>query len=233
MINIVCLKWGDKYGPEYVNRLYAAVERNVTKRFKFWCFTEDSTGLHRSIKKAPLRYADRLNSWWNKVYLFSDQIPIDPGELIFYIDLDTLIVDNIDPLLEDWSHQMLVLRDFYHGIAKTSSSIGSGLMRWTHGTQTEIWNNFIRDPQKAVEKCKPHGDQRWIEMNIGPHIFWQDLYRDAVVSFKVHCREGLPPGAKIICYHGLPSIPDSATKHTRDWRWDLPPQPWVLDYWKD
>jgi hypothetical protein len=54
-----------------------------------------------------------------------------------------------------------------------------------------------------------------------------------VVSFKVHCRWGLPDQASIVCYHGLPTIPDSAVKHTKDWKWKLTPQPWVLEHWRD
>ena len=39
------MKWGDKYGPEYVNRLYAAAKKNVTGEFSFACLTDDSSGL--------------------------------------------------------------------------------------------------------------------------------------------------------------------------------------------
>jgi hypothetical protein len=33
---IVCVKWGTLYGPEYVNRLYAMVKRNITGPFRLW-----------------------------------------------------------------------------------------------------------------------------------------------------------------------------------------------------
>jgi hypothetical protein len=29
--NVICMKWGTKYGPEYVNRLYAMVRRHLTR----------------------------------------------------------------------------------------------------------------------------------------------------------------------------------------------------------
>ena len=29
VLNVVCLKWGTKYGPEYVNRLYRMVARHL------------------------------------------------------------------------------------------------------------------------------------------------------------------------------------------------------------
>lgn len=233
MINIVCVKWGTKYGPEYVNRLAAAVSRHTTREYCFWCMTEDSTGIVETVNILPLKFADSLDSWWNKMSLFDPQNGIPLGEQIFYIDLDTLIVDNIDDLLTDQVPDIVMLRDFYHGIAKSAGTVGSGLMSWRHGQYNKIWYNFIHDPVAAVKSVEPHGDQHWIAAQIPAWYFWQDLFPDAVVSFKVHCRGGLLPGAKIVCYHGRPSIPDSATKTNADYKWMIAPQPWVLDHWKD
>lgn len=233
MINIVCLKWGAKYGPEYVNRLYSAVRRHTTKPFLFWCFTEDSQGLRQEILTAPLKYSDKLDSWWNKISLFSDDIPISLGEQIFYIDLDTLIVGNIDHMLTNEVPDIVVLRDFYHGIARTAGTVASGLMSWRHGQYSNIWNEFIKDPEGAVQQAHPHGDQWWVERNINAWYYWQDLFPNHVVSFKMHCRNGMPNDARIICYHGRPSIPESATRLTKDWKFTLRPQPWILQHWRD
>ena len=32
-VNVVCLKWGDRYGAFYVNRLYDGVRRNLSRPF--------------------------------------------------------------------------------------------------------------------------------------------------------------------------------------------------------
>lgn len=233
MINIVCLKWGTKYGPEYVNRLYYAVRRHTKVPFKFWCFTEDGNGIASEIQIEPLKYSQQLDSWWNKINLFSRDIPIAAGEQIFYIDLDTVITRDITDLLTDKAPDIIVLRDFYHGIAKTAGRVGSGLMSWRHGQYDFIWDRFIADPEAAVKSAYPHGDQRWIEDNIDAWYYWQDLFPEQVVSFKVHCQQGLPANARIICYHGKPSIPDSAREHSKEWKFTLTPQPWVLDHWRD
>lgn len=234
MINIVCLKWGTKYGAEYVNRLFYAVQRNTTRPIKFWCLTENAQDLHPDIQSLDLLASDRLDTWWNKIFLFSPDNGLPPGEQIFYIDLDTLIVSNIDDLLDvDQVPDIVVLRDFYHGIAKTAGNVGSGLMSWRHGKYSHVWREFIRDPEAAVRSCRPHGDQRWIEHNISAWYCWQDLFPNRVVSFKMHCQSGIPKDASIICYHGVPGIPESVTYQGRQWRWDLSPQPWVLDHWRD
>ncbi|MDR6215099.1 hypothetical protein QE399_002788 [Paracidovorax wautersii] len=33
--HVICMKWGTKYGPEYVNRLYAMVRPPSERRFPF------------------------------------------------------------------------------------------------------------------------------------------------------------------------------------------------------
>lgn len=233
-INIVCLKWGTKYGPEYVNRLRAAIVKNTRIPIKFHCFTDNATGLHNDVIVHPLKYKN-LDSWWNKLYLFSDEIAIPQGERIFYVDLDTLITGNIDRLLKHQTSKLVALKDFYHGIAKSAGIVGSGLMSWHHGAFTNVWTSFIANPVTAVEMMHPHGDQMWIQHQVPENrrAYWQDLFPNAVVSFKMHCGSGLPTGACVVCYHGKPSIPESALEPTKDWKFDFPAQPWVLEYWKD
>jgi hypothetical protein len=46
---VFCLKWGTKYGPEYVNKLYNMVQRNTTLDYEFICLTENKTGLDPHI----------------------------------------------------------------------------------------------------------------------------------------------------------------------------------------
>lgn len=232
MINIVCVKWGTKYGPEYVNRLHAAVSRHVTVPYQFFCFTDDANGLTPGIQAYPLPRSD-IEGWWNKMYLFSNQNELPMGQQILYIDLDTLITGNIDHMLRQFPDRIVMLEDFYHGIAKSAGRIASGLMTWRHGDYDYLWQRFIQDPVAAIASVRPHGDQHYIASQIDGCDLWQDLYPAQVVSFKVHCRDGLPPDAKIVCYHGKPGIPESATQVNVSYIWTIDPQPWVLDHWRD
>lgn len=232
MINIVCLKWGKKYGAEYVNNLYAGVKRNTTLDFKFHCFTDDSVGINENVIIHALPYTD-IEIWWNKLYLFSDEIRIPKGEPIFYIDLDTLITSNIDDLLSVNVDKIVMLQDFLVGLAQSCSTIASGLMAWKHGDYAYVWDEFIKDTAAAIASVYPHGDQGWVEKCITDYKLWQEEYPHRVVSFKVHCQDGLPSDAGIVCYHGRPSIPESVTCNEKIWKFNVKPQPWVLDYWSD
>ena len=234
-IIIVCLKWGDKYASHYVNKLYFGIKRNTSLPFELHCFTEDRSGLHDDIHVHNLTH-NNIVSWWNKLYLFSNELPFNYGQKIFYIDLDTIIVRNIDNILLYNPGKLVVLRDFYTGLARTvigNDNVGSGLMSWNHGSYTSVWDNFIKDPYKAIQSVKPHGDQKWIQHMITDRIYWQDVFPDQISSFKVHCNNGLPNSTKIICYHGKPNIPESYSKHNRVWKYDIPPQEWVKKYWRE
>jgi len=233
MIKIVCLKWGDKYGSEYVNRLYNGIKRNTSLPFELHCFTDDDKNIVQDVITHNLPYSTTIASWWNKIWLFSDEVPFKKGERIFYLDLDTLITGNIDNLLLDNTGGLVMLQDFYWGLAKSATQSASGVMSWECGSFSHLWTSFISDPESAIESVAPHGDQVFIGNTLKNSIkYWQDLHPQQIVSFKVHCSAGLPESAKIVCFHGEPSIPDSATKRWKSWKYQADPQPWVLDYWK-
>ncbi|EOD12112.1 hypothetical protein EMIHUDRAFT_213884 [Emiliania huxleyi CCMP1516] len=72
-LTVACVKWGDKYGPEYVNRLYAMVARRLPGvPFRFACLTEQPRGLRREVEPLPLPAASAgWRGWWLKACLFT------------------------------------------------------------------------------------------------------------------------------------------------------------------
>ena len=44
-VNVICLKFGDYYSPEYINKLYRGVKRNLSRPFRFICVTEKPEGI--------------------------------------------------------------------------------------------------------------------------------------------------------------------------------------------
>ena len=94
MINIVCVKWGDKYPPEFVNKLYAMVKRNMCgEAFDFYCYTDNGEGLYPQIKTVPIQ--SDLIGYWPKIELFK---LFDQGTNIFF-DLDVIILNPLERLL--------------------------------------------------------------------------------------------------------------------------------------
>lgn len=231
-INVVCLKHGTKYGDEYVNKLYYAVERNVTVPHKFYCFTDNPHGLKTGINIKALPN-NNIQGWWQKLYLFSKDIGLSGR--IFYLDLDTVIVGNIDHFLVA-TQKFIVLRDLFTGFAKGVTgrdNVGSAIMAWDAGKHCHIWDSFAKKPTEIVKSLHPHGDQKWIQTMEHRRAYWQDFFPGQVVSFKKDCGKGLPSNTKIVCFHGRPSIPDAIIKNNKVPGFHLNPAPWIRNYWKD
>lgn len=56
-LNVVCVKYGTKYGADYVNKLYYGVKKHLSLPHTFTCFTESPTDLDPSIIVQPLKHA--------------------------------------------------------------------------------------------------------------------------------------------------------------------------------
>jgi hypothetical protein len=94
--NVVCIKWGDKFSADYVNKLYNMVQRNLSLKHRFICLTEDPTDLNPNIEVFPLTRND-LEYCWNKLVLFEKKLYNINGTILFF-DLDVVIINPIDDL---------------------------------------------------------------------------------------------------------------------------------------
>ena len=90
------MKYGTKYGADYVNKLFAGVQKNLKISHLFTCFTDDSEGLDKQIQVKPLR--NQWQGWWSKVHIF-DQEAYSSPRWVFYIDLDMIITSSLDELV--------------------------------------------------------------------------------------------------------------------------------------
>ena len=69
MINIMCVKWGDKYSAEFVNKLFNMVEKNICGTpFTFYCYTDNGKDINPSVKISPMQ--TDLTQYWPKLELF-------------------------------------------------------------------------------------------------------------------------------------------------------------------
>jgi len=198
-IAMVLKTGGEVYNQNYVNALAKAIKKNVTIDHEVVCLTDNPVGFSSDVDRViPL--TNGWPTWWNKIELFK------PGqfttESVFYLDLDTIIVDNIDKIVS-YDGDFSGLRDFY-----ALHSLGSGIMAWKPKKCEQIYMNFIQKSAEVIKAYK-EGDQRWIDENKPSIEYIQDIYPNQIISYKRHCVDAsgtiqIPEGAKIVCFHGNP-----------------------------
>jgi hypothetical protein len=237
-VNVICMKWGTLYSPDYVNKLFNMVSRNLTKPFNFYCFTDDAKGIVQEviIKSLPEIYIPKKNqvSPWRKLSMFAKELDGIKGKTLF-LDLDKIIVDNIDCFFE-YSDKLAIIENW----TQKGQGIGnSAVYCFEVGKYPFILENFNNNPEKIVQDYD--NEQIYLSKNIGKEmVFWPDSW---CKSFKRHCIAGrflrffiapqIPKGAKIIVFHGHPR-PHEAIEG----RWPKKLIPylktalWIQEYWK-
>ncbi len=197
-VNVV-LKSGGVYDVDYVHKMYNMVKRNLTVPFNFNCLTDfKNDEFDPNIQVIQLQ--NSFKGWWSKVELFRIDLFKDSNN--FFLDLDTVIVNNIDFIFEK-RIGFAALRDF-----NRYDNFGSGLMVWYSNEQYPIYTKFLRNYRHIMDSYR-FGDQEWIEENIKEKVFLQDLFPKKIISYKKHYltykhKEDLLSQTSIVCFHGQP-----------------------------
>tara|TARA_B100000287_G_scaffold420320_1_gene459554 strand:+ start:982 stop:1632 length:651 start_codon:yes stop_codon:yes gene_type:complete len=147
-VNILCVKVGNKYDFEYVNRLYYNT-RQYFPQSKFHCITENSEGISPEVSIIPLP-PDNLEKWWWKMWLFNPEwMRLDD---CLYLDLDLVLQDKFEVLYDkyptilynywnspDWLETQKHKRYSY-------CDLNTSVISWNRNTDRKsIWHDFNRD----------------------------------------------------------------------------------------
>ena len=177
---VACLKWGDKYTSDYVNKLYAMVDRNITLPYEFVCFTENTKDIDKNITTHPLPRL-QADGWWYKPMFVGNELPIK-GTLLF-LDLDVIVFKNIDKLFSFEPNKFVICRDFNRSIRPDWNRMNSSVFRTTIGQYDHLYQGFKSNTQVHITKHR--GDQDWMYANIHDHAFWPDEW---IMSYKWEMR---------------------------------------------
>jgi hypothetical protein len=203
---VCCVKVGDKYGPEYVNRLAAMVRGHTDVPHRFLCLTDNPRGI-------TVPYTDigtDAPGWWAKLVLFRPHPALDKNRVV-YLDLDTVIAGDIGFLFA-YEGPFAILRNFMH-----PTLYGSAIMSIQPGWGRSLWQAFQRDAKAIMARL--HGDQEWIDENVTQADRWQDLAPGKIGSYKVDELHEGPKDFSICCFHGVPR------PHEVDG--------WIREHWKE
>ena len=244
MKNVVCIKWGKKFGVEYVNKLYNAVQRNLSLKHRFICLTDDAEGIVAGVETFDIPRAD-LKICWNKLALFDRGIHNIEGQILF-LDLDVVIVKPIDALflfqpeskfvsIKEWVSVDYALPDM--------TPFNASAMRFDVGAYPFIVEDFYKERDVTLieeiffdEAASKLGQSEKVTYNdlegFPPRVFNGDqeweyymLYKNNVKvdyypeGWLASYRYGFDSKARVIVFHGEPK-PEQVSDEIvmRNWR---------------
>ena len=179
MVTIVtCFLPGGDFAPEHVQRL-AAMVPGLT------CITNEPVD---GVKILPMR--NEWPGWWCKMNAYDTDL--FSGDMLL-VDLDTTIIK-----MPTMPTETTVLNDFY-----IPDLMGSGFMYVTESDRVRIYSEWMSNPHGHIDRCRTR--ERWGDQGFLSGVIPQaKRWGKNIVSYKVHCKHGIPPGTDVICYHGKP-----------------------------
>jgi hypothetical protein len=252
-VNVICMKWGKLYGPDYVNFLRAGVGRHLRRPFRFVCFTDDAQGLREDVQVLPLPQlglpAGQGDLRWRKLAVFRKQLHDLHGTTLF-LDLDLVIVDALDAFFEH-PGRFLIIRDddlfrpkplrklnpardrFLHSVGNSS------VFRFEIGQHSYILDAYLADPKGAAERYEI--SQQFQSAQLAAHgdlAYWPS---DWCVSFKNACvprglksylaDPAVPAGARIVVFAGTPKMGDVLAGGGHRWYRRIGDVSWLHQAW--
>jgi hypothetical protein len=213
---IVCVKWGTLFGPEYVNRLYGMVSRHITGPFKVVCLTDDRQGIRPEVEchdlpELGVPHPERTIGKWRKQVLWGRELPGLKGVALF-IDLDSVIVGSLDDYFTiGRPEDVYVARNWARPLERLGQT---SVFRFPVGGNPHLLDNFRADPQGIADRYR--FEQHYVTASVtgGIHFWPEDWTR----HFRLHClppfplryftTAKLPSQARIVTFPGGPNPDD-------------------------
>lgn len=244
LVNIICVKWGAKYGPDYVNKLHSMVRRNMSRPYRFVCFTDNATGISSEVETRPLptigiQDFDAATGWtrfhgWLKATVFAAPLHDLMGPVLF-LDVDIVITGPLDPFF-DLKGDFLVIKEW----DKRDETGNTSVFRFTAGAHGDLIKHLADSLSSAQSDYR--NEQEFVTSYFsrqGKMGYWPKGW---CVSFKRHCmHRGLmgffkpariPEGAKVVVFHGKPNPPDAIIGRSGKWYRRVLPVAWVDELWR-
>jgi hypothetical protein len=206
-LTVVTWLWNDpeaknKFHPEYVNAWARMVKANITAD-RIVCITDSPTGINE-CETYPIWDSEKVESpnWgrgkpqcYRRLRIFDPEIAHSLGDHILSVDLDTVIVDSLDPLFSDLPDFRIV-----GGLGKRNCYNGS-MWIFKAGERSNIWTRF--NPEEAVKASSIFlgSDQAWMRyiLGEGEQVWGPDhgVYQFSKMPVKI-----LPKGTRVVFFAG-------------------------------
>ena len=222
-LTVVCFKWkhtvgeplpavarGIKYDAAYINKLYHAIERNLTIPHRFVCVTDDPEGIE--CETYPLwDWGREYGRCFTRLKMFDPAMKQVFGNRVACIDVDTVITGNLDDI---FSHKEdFIIHTYYPDSHGYQQKYNGSLVMMDIGSRPQVYTQFdgensVKLMKKLQEKKKVIGsDQAWINyiLGDGEARFGESdgiYHLRNIMNHPKRKRGELPVGAKMVMFSG-------------------------------
>lgn len=245
-VNVLCLKWGNRYGAHYVNALFNSVQRHLSRPFLFHCCTDDDAYLKPEVRIIPFPDNPGIKRGWPdvlvKLLVLRDGFGDLQGPTLF-LDLDVVITDDIDCFFDYRPGEYCIIHNWVSWrkalIGRRPAVGNSSVFRFDAGNANEVYETFLREMAQAEDRTIFNTEQAFLTHAMGNVAWWPEEW---VRSYKWNCRPifpmnyfktpRLPDGCRILVFHGRPD-PEEAIRgyKGKKIRHYIRPASWIVDHW--
>ena len=230
---VLCIKWGTRYGPEYVNRLYGMVARQLTPPFDFVCFTDDRHGIRPEVICHDLPdlgcpVPTNAPGKFRKLALWNADLAGLRGTALF-LDLDVVVTGPLDELFAvGRPDEVILARNWIKPLERLGQT---SVFRFPIGGHAYLLEEFRADPEGLAGKFQ--FEQRYVTKRVrGGVRFFPSAW---VRHFRLDCLgpwplrylrpARLPRDARIVMFPGKPDPADAIAGRWSDAVAHAPPLP--------
>lgn len=205
--------WGDKYGPEYIQKLFAGVRRNLSQDYLPMVTTPQAEDRHLTEIKGCFARLRMFDPAWQAANGFK------PGDRIVCMDLDLIVTGPLDELF-DREEPFVILQG---ANAVNPCPFNGSLWMLKAGYRPDVWHEFSLELAAKVPFHEFPDDQAWLADMIPDAAGWQAGKESGVYAFQKRGwpkGEALPKDARIVAFPGW----RDPSQYTR--------LDWVREHWK-
>ena len=215
-----CVIHGSVYDWQYVEKLYAMLNRHLPDGIRFHVYTEPDRAVPGHMIKHELTewrgIVGPRKSWWYKMQLFNAEHW--QGNLL-YLDLDVVVHRDMSWAPDASTDYFWTIRDFRYLQNPRINVINSSLMWWNVPKFDWVYQKFVSEDPLAVSR-KFQGDQDYIHATVGINErryfddwrvqSWRWQAHDGGYDFKMRRAKTPNTGTKItddssvLIFHGKP-----------------------------
>lgn len=252
-VNVICMKWGQAFGPEYVNRLYRGARLHVKGDLRFFCVTDDRGGIRPEIEiidyrpepfDAALRAALAASPRKGPMQKITMQRPDLIADLcgpLLALDIDVVVTGPLEELFA-YAPGKICMRRVWTAPSRRVGLGNGSACRFDPKVHTYLYEDMARDPAACVARA--HGsEQSYISWSAQDHGDFQPFPDAWCASFKYDCRPmrplnlilppHLPREARLVFFHGKPKMADAVSGYRAGILHSTRPATWLTEAWKD